>query len=105
MEHHHWYVGMAVALALSGIPGHSEAAPKSGTTIRIKATAGTAAVIETVAYRHCWRRNGQRRCRVVAYRPTYSNYYERDSNLLPYGTLIWWDQMVRENRASPGGRR
>jgi len=62
----------------------------TGATIKMKATTRDAAAIETVAYRHCWRRNRQRHCRVVAYRPIYSNYYERDSNVLPYGTLIWW---------------
>ena len=25
-------------------------------------------------------------------------YYERDSNKLPFGSQIWWDQMLREGR-------
>jgi len=29
---------------------------------------------------------------------TQSDYYERDVNKLPFGTSVWWDQMLRENR-------
>ena len=25
-------------------------------------------------------------------------WYERDVNKLPFGSSIWWDQMLRENR-------
>ena len=28
-----------------------------------------------------------------------SDYIVRDSNQLPVGSSIWWDQMLRENRA------
>jgi hypothetical protein len=28
-----------------------------------------------------------------------SDYIVRDANKLPYGSSIWWDQMLRENRA------
>lgn len=26
-------------------------------------------------------------------------YVERDANKLPFGSSLWWDQMLRENRA------
>lgn len=29
---------------------------------------------------------------------TQSDYIERDVNKLPFGTSVWWDQMLRENR-------
>ena len=29
---------------------------------------------------------------------TSSDWYERDVNKLPFGTSVWWDQMLRENR-------
>ena len=39
----------------------------------------------------------------AAYRaaPLPDPYIERDSNRLPFGSAIWWDQMLRENRAGP----
>jgi hypothetical protein len=61
--------------------------------------------------RHCWREHGRRHCRsyggpaTYSYRSGGSDYYEHDSNSLPYGSQRWWDQMLRENRLNPGGGR
>jgi hypothetical protein len=104
MKHRPWFVGTASALALGIIATTSEATPVNGTAIKIKAIGRDDSIIEKVAYRHCGRRSGRRHCRLVTYRSSNSGYYERDSNALPYGTSIWWDQMMRENRAgNPGG--
>jgi hypothetical protein len=31
-------------------------------------------------------------------RPKSQEWYPRDSSKLPFGSAIWWDQMLRENR-------
>jgi hypothetical protein len=31
--------------------------------------------------------------------PKPDGYVERDANRLPFGSALWWDQMLRENRA------
>ena len=35
----------------------------------------------------------------AAPKPNTSDYVVRDANQLPVGSSIWWDQMLRENRA------
>ena len=59
------------------------------------------------AARRVMRRSGtstpRRRCDsppAVQRHPTpTSDYIVRDANQLPVGSSIWWDQMLRENRA------
>jgi hypothetical protein len=31
-------------------------------------------------------------------RPAPDQWYERDVNKLPFGSSLWWEQMLRENR-------
>jgi hypothetical protein len=60
--------------------------------------------LQPVAERHCWWQQGRRHCRERGYRRQTSDYYVRDADKLPFGTSIWWEQMLRENRAgNPGG--
>jgi hypothetical protein len=41
----------------------------------------------------------QAQVRQPAPAPKPDAYVERDANKLPFGSALWWDQMLRENRA------
>jgi hypothetical protein len=77
---------------------------------RLVAAIAKPTLVDTVASRHCRRHNGTRHCTWYGaprarYRNGDSEYYEHDSNSLPFGSQRWWDQMLRENRLNPGGGR
>jgi hypothetical protein len=60
--------------------------------------------LQPVAERHCGWQQGRRHCRARGYQRQTSDYYVRDADKLPFGTSLWWEQMLRENRAgNPGG--
>ena len=43
--------------------------------------------------------HAQIRQHTAASTPKPDAYVERDANKLPFGSALWWDQMLRENRA------
>ena len=100
----------AAILVFSGVAA-ARAAPVGGVVGNILSRAD-AVGWERVALRRCWQRGGGRHCRSYRGGSAYnyrgngeSNYYVHDADKLPYGSLRWWDEMVRENRAVPGGGR
>lgn len=100
---------LAATIAIGAMTPAADAAPFARAGSELTAGAGSAAGIDTVAYRKCWTRNGKRHCRLYRGEPAYryrddDGYYEHDADKLPYGSQRWWDQMLRENRAgNPGG--
>jgi hypothetical protein len=53
----------------------AQAAPVGGSSVDLKAAAGSASNIEKAAYRRCWWRHGRRHCRWVGgYYPYYDDY-------------------------------
>jgi len=106
-----WIMGAAGVLVAGAAATGAQAAPLARTFE--PASAAASPLIEA-AYRQCWTQHGKRHC-TLHYGPQvygYSNryggggdYYEHDSNALPFGSQRWWDQMLRENRLNPGGGR
>jgi hypothetical protein len=103
-----WILGAVGPLVLVGMVTTGQAASIAGFT-RLVAAVTKPALVDQVASRHCWRHNGTRHCTWGAPRARYRNggseYYEHDSDSLPFGSQRWWDQMLRENRLNPGGGR
>jgi hypothetical protein len=86
----------------------AEAAPIGGPAGKLGAVAGASSLAQKIASRHCWWQDGQRHCarrgsaRVPAHRGQGSDYYEHYADKLPFGSQLWWDQMVREGRGGNG---
>jgi hypothetical protein len=95
----------AASLAL-GTPA-GQAAP-SASLAKTMAAVGAQAKPETIAYRRCWLRNGQRYCRWYEspYRGYGYRYYGPTiPEAYPTGSSRWWQEMDREDRGGRGGRR
>jgi len=52
-------------------------------------------------YGHHAKRYGHHFAHKPRFRQT-EGWYEHDANKLPFGSAIWRDQMLRENRRNPG---
>ena len=95
-----WPLYLLVAVTAGAAATGSQSSPR---TTGLRATpAGER--LQPVAARHCWWQQGRRHCRGRGYQRQTSEYYVRDADKLPFGTSLWWEQMLRENRAgNPGG--
>ena len=102
-------IGICGIASLGLVPARAAAAPAPASLTAAIALAGTQAKQE-VAYRRCWRRNGERHCRWYGspYRgngygygysrgPTYPEAYRT-------GSSRWWQEMDREDRGGRGNR-
>jgi hypothetical protein len=99
-----WLSHSLAAVACSVVATAAQANALSSAAIGNGVRSQQDRIVAPVADRHCWRQKGRLHCRGRAYVPYNSGYYVRDANKLPFGTSIWWDQMLRENRAgNPGG--
>jgi hypothetical protein len=98
----------AAVLALGAFATMAEAAPIGGPATGFEAAAPQSSLAQKIASRHCWWQDGQRHCarrgsaRVPAHRGQGSDYYEHYADKLPFGSQLWWDQMVREGRGGNG---
>src|SRR5262249_20885256 len=99
-----WLRHALAAVACSVTVTAAHANPLSSAAISNGASSQRDGIVAPVARRHCLPHHGRQQCRSRAYVPYNSGYYVRDADKLPFGTSIWWDQMLRENRAgNPGG--
>ena len=99
-----WLRHSLAAVACSVMASAAHGNPLSSAAIGNGASSQRDGIVAPVADRHCWRQKGRQHCRSRGYVPYNSGYYVRDADKLPFGTSIWWDQMLRENRAgNPGG--
>jgi hypothetical protein len=95
-----WPLYLLVALPVGAAATASQGSPL-GSDLRATSAAEH---LQHVAVRHCWWQQGRRHCRGRGYQPQASDYYVHDANKLPFGSSLWWEQMLRENRAgNPGG--
>jgi hypothetical protein len=114
MEH----IGMStykLGLAAAAIAGlglaicSAQAAP--ATQPGAARTEGGSTLVDKIASRRCWWRNGVRRCRWVrtyGYRPTYRGRgYDGPHYPEAYrtGSQRWWQEMDRQDRGGRGGFR
>jgi hypothetical protein len=109
LEHRLSAAVACAGLGLCIIATAAQSAPIAAAVSGVGAAARASPLADTIASR-CWWRNGRRYCarddRPRAYRPRSqgSDYYEHIPEKLPYGSQLWWDQMLRDNRAgNPGG--
>ena len=109
MKLKHRIAAAAATLALGIVATTAQAAPVATFAADLGAAARMSSFAYKTASRHCWWRNGQRHCarrggpRVDSYRSQGSDYYEHIPEKLPYGSQLWWDQMLRDNRAGNSG--
>jgi len=102
--HKRYRLMVAAILVVAGAAA-SHAAPVGGLAGHLAAKTD-AVGWERVALRRCWQRGGARHCRsyhggrVAAYHSGNggADYYDHEADKLPFGTTVWWDQMLRENR-------
>jgi hypothetical protein len=95
-----WPLYLLVALTVGAAATGSQGAPLRSDLSATQAGEG----LRRVAERHCWWQQGRRHCRGRGFQRQTSDYYVRDADKLPFGSSIWWEQMLRENRAgNPGG--
>jgi hypothetical protein len=96
----------AAVVALSAAAGTVMAAPVTALNAELKASASVSSLADKTASRRCWRQNGKENCakhiRQRAYRGEPDGYYEHHADKLPFGSQVWWDQMVREGRGGNG---
>jgi len=99
-----WLIRLVAALAGGVMATVVQAAPLMRAAPENIAISHHERNVAPVASRRCWRENGRRHCRSSAYDRYNSDYYVRDADKLPFGTSVWWEEMLRENRAgNPGG--
>lgn len=105
MHRTRWPVRSLAALAGSMMVTAAQAGPLNSAGIGSIASSPSAARdVTAVASRRCWRQHGVMHCRNRPSIRSSGGYYVRDADKLPFGTSIWWEQMMRENRAgNPGG--
>jgi hypothetical protein len=94
----------AVSLGLGSASG--QAAPAAGNPAGVMAAVDHQSKPQEIAYRRCWRRNGQRVCRWYEspyrdYGGGYGYYGPMIPEAYPPGTSRWWQEMDRQDR---GGR-
>jgi hypothetical protein len=88
----------------------ANAAP-AGSVISAKPGLENTSVVEKVAYRRCWWRDGARHCRWVhdgrrVYGHGYGLYFGRPSpEAFPPGSSAWWRAMDYEGRGGHGRTR
>lgn len=100
-------VGVAGAALFVMLPAAAYAAPVGSVAAALASEAPSQA-LNRVASRHCWLRDGVRRCGWRAARPRpYGYYYGPDfeypygnprAEAYPTGTAAWWRAMEREGR-------
>ncbi|GAH03131.1 unnamed protein product [marine sediment metagenome] len=105
-----WIMGAAGPLVLGIMTSTAHAGPFTSPATDLGAATAGSSFVDKIASRRCWR-NGKRHCtwyggpRAYGNRSGGDDYYEHDSDKLPFGSQRWWDQMLRENRLNPGGGR
>jgi hypothetical protein len=80
----------------------------------VSLVAGLACEVNAEGYSNAHKRHAKRHyypryaTRIHGYKQAYpdaNGWYPHDSNELKFGSKLWWDQMLRENRLNSGGGR
>jgi hypothetical protein len=80
----------------------------------VSMVAGSAYEVNAEGYTNTHKRHAKRHyypryaARAYGYKQAYpdaNGWYPHDSNQLAFGSAIWWEQMLRENRLNSGGGR
>jgi hypothetical protein len=100
-----WLIWLLPAALLALMTIDAQAAP-AGSPAALPRAGEAGRMASTIAYRHCWRRNGRTRCRISASRRGSERYepagrIERQpqyyTRFLPFGSQLWWQQQERES--------
>jgi hypothetical protein len=102
MRHKHTVIWMAGLLALTVGGASAQAAPAGGALANPELAAAAAGAVETVAYRRCYRVDGQRVCKWYRSPKFRRHGYPEDYKT---GSSDWWQEMDRTDRGGRGGRR
>jgi hypothetical protein len=82
--------------------------------VAVSLVAGSAGKVNAEGYSIAHKRHAKRHyypryaARNHGYKQAYpdeNGWFPHDSNELKFGSALWWDQMLRENRLNPGGGR
>jgi hypothetical protein len=103
---------MFIALATTSVLGLATTAVGAAPLVANKAAPDATASVERIDYRQCWRRNGERHCRMVREGGAgvygyngYSGYAARSQpENYRAGSTEWWRAMDREDRGGFGQR-
>ena len=103
------FIGGAGAAMFCAASIPAQAAPL-GDIGEIRAATRQTSVVETIANRRCWWKNGERHCSRAGYRQPrlygnqdYSGYEQPRSEDLPTGSTAWWRAMDYERRGGFAG--
>jgi hypothetical protein len=108
MRSRYWIITAAGAVAFSAVIANAVAAPLGAATTRLNTTRDDVSAVTEVAQRRNYSRtsgrhkSGSNNPKSGSNDPNPTGWYPHDSNELPFGSALWWQQKDLERGGGRG---